>query len=190
MPEEAVTQLALPGLAPGGDSAATSWRIGDRVQLSPGSATGTIERLRGDIAEVLWDTGAGCPVPFAWLGEPTDRLKREEAAATRERRHTSTEWERAHRARKCRGCGQLFRPRRADHVFCTPSCRKRTHRRGSAPGSTQAVASRDIERFGPATAVRLCANCGEVLTAARSDARYCGATCRRAAHRERERAGQ
>jgi hypothetical protein len=38
--------------------------------------------------------------------------------------------------------------------------------------------------------VRRCRNCDAVLNGGRRDRRYCDATCRRAAHRERERAAR
>jgi hypothetical protein len=181
------TQLAIPGLAPRDDRAVTGWRAGDRVQLSPGSATGTIERLRGDVAEVLWDTGARCPVPLAWIAEPTNRPT-PGAAAARERRHETDAWKRAHRPQRCNGCGRVFRPKRAGQLFCTAGCRKRAHRNGSVAAATKAVASRDASPAPPAvTTPRVCSHCGEELGSMRSDARYCGAACRKAAERERKR---
>jgi hypothetical protein len=38
-----------------------------RVRL--GEAIGTVEAVRGRVADVLWDTGARCPVPLAWLSD-------------------------------------------------------------------------------------------------------------------------
>jgi hypothetical protein len=40
--------------------------VGDRVRLEPGTAAGTVENVRGEVAEVRWDTGARCPVPISW----------------------------------------------------------------------------------------------------------------------------
>jgi len=182
-------QLVLPGVSPGDGRAVAGWQIGDRVQLSPGSATGTIERLRGAVAQILWDTGARCPVPLAWIGPPSVRPSRE-AMTARKRRHSNPAWKRAHRPRTCRGCGGVFRPKRSDQAFCTASCRKRDHRNGSAPGTTKAVASRDARRRAAAATSRACAQCGARLVAMRSDAHYCSDACRRAAHRRRKRAGE
>ena len=184
------TQLVLPGLSAEGDPAVGGWRVGDRVKLTPGSATGTIERLRGEVGDVRWDTGARCPVPLAWLGERAERPKPQAASTARERRRTTEAWKRDHSPRRCSRCGRVFRPRRADQAFCTATCRKRAHRGGSVPGATKAVASRDSREPLAMTPARVCVHCGALLTSARSDARYCGAACRKAAQRERERAGR
>jgi excisionase family DNA binding protein len=77
--------------------------VGDRVQL--GTATGIIEKVRGDVAEILWDTGARCPVPIEELTDPEhrDEAKRaEESAARRDRRHRERKWIAAHAERECR----------------------------------------------------------------------------------------
>jgi len=64
--------------------------VGDRVQLTPGVAIGTVEKIRDDVAEVRWDTGARCPIPLTELAEPEDRSgpKRAEAAAAARDRTT------------------------------------------------------------------------------------------------------
>jgi predicted nucleic acid-binding Zn ribbon protein len=188
MPCPPNTQLVLPGLSAKGDPAAVGWRAGDRVKLILGSATGTIERLQDEVADVRWDTGARCPVPLAWLGEPQQKQNGHQTSAARKRRHATAAWKRDHSPRRCNGCGKVFRPTRADQVFCTATCRKRAHRNGSVPAATKAVASRDSRTPPAVTAARVCVHCGAPLASARSDARYCGAACRKAAQCERERA--
>lgn len=71
---------------------------GDRVQLV--AATGIIERVRGEVAEVRWDTGARSPVPLAWLSP----------------------------APGCRECGAPIEAQRSSRKYCSATCRKRASR--------------------------------------------------------------
>ena len=83
----------------------------ERVRLS--EATGTIEAIRGPVAEVRWDTGARSAVPLAWLSD----------------------------APGCAECGGPMEAERSTRKFCSDTCRKRAHKRrakGDAkPGATE-----------------------------------------------------
>jgi len=70
----------------------------DRVQLE--QATGTVETIRGDAVEVLWDTGARCPVPIRWLSD----------------------------APGCEDCGGEMDAERSTRKYCSDTCRKRAHK--------------------------------------------------------------
>jgi hypothetical protein len=102
---------------------------GDRVQLSPGHATGVIEKVReDDVAKVRWGTGARCPVPLSWLAELEDQSKAkraEESAARKDRRHRERKWVAAHAGRECRGCTRTFVPTHANQVFHDRKCADR-----------------------------------------------------------------
>ena len=76
----------------------------DRVQLE--QATGTVEAIRGDAVEVLWDTGARCPVPIRWLSD----------------------------APGCEDCGGEMDAERSTRKFCSDGCRVRAFRRNAKGG--------------------------------------------------------
>ena len=76
----------------------------ERVQLE--QATGTVEAIRGDAVEVLWDTGARCPVPIRWLSD----------------------------APGCEECGGEMDAERSTRKFCSDSCRVRAFRRNAKGG--------------------------------------------------------
>jgi len=98
-----------------------SFATGDRVQLD--EALGTIERVRPDgaTAEVLWDTGARCPLPLSWLSDPEVREAEEkarQAAERKERRKRSGDYE----PRECEGCTRTFTPERKNQRFHAREC--------------------------------------------------------------------
>jgi endogenous inhibitor of DNA gyrase (YacG/DUF329 family) len=83
-----------------------------------GEATGTIEAVRGKVADVLWDTGARSPVPVAWLsGAPT-----------------------------CAECGGAMEAERSTRTFCSNRCRLRAWRRNAKARGTHAMAEGDDAR--------------------------------------------
>ena len=75
-----------------------------RVQLE--QATGTIESIRGEVAEVLWDTGARSPVPLAWLSD----------------------------APGCEECRGPMEAQRSTRKYCSDTCRLRAFRRNAKRG--------------------------------------------------------
>jgi hypothetical protein len=80
-----------------------------RVQLSPGSATGTVERVREDqVVEVVWDTGARCAVPGDWLLELEQGSRLEIT---------------------CGRCGEAFAAQRRSARYCSNACRQRAKRK-------------------------------------------------------------
>jgi hypothetical protein len=78
----------------------------DRVKL--GEATGTVESVRGKVAEVRWDTGARSPVPLAWLSD----------------------------APSCFECGGPMEAERSTRKFCSNACRIRAFRCNAKRGGT------------------------------------------------------
>jgi hypothetical protein len=111
-----------------------SLTVGDRVQLD--QALGTIEKVREDgvTAEVLWDTGASCPVPLDWLTDPEWReaaRKVWQAGVRKVARAYRDQQRRELPERDCAcECGSTFAPTRADQRY-KPGHRQ--HRKGRVP---------------------------------------------------------
>jgi hypothetical protein len=80
-----------------------------RVRL--GETTGTVEAIRGRVADVLWDTGARCPVPLAWLSD----------------------------APGCAQCGTPMEVQRSTRKYCSATCRKRAQRCHANSGGSQST---------------------------------------------------
>lgn len=91
-----------------------------RVKL--GEAMGTVEVVRGKVAEVRWDTGARSPVPLAWLSD----------------------------APGCEHCGGPMEAERRTRKYCSATCRKRAQRchakRGATTDTGKAENARDAAR--------------------------------------------
>jgi hypothetical protein len=112
-----------------------SLTTGDRAQLY--EALGTIEKLREDgmTAEVLWDTGARCPLPLDWLSDPEAReaeRKARQAEARRERRPARV-------PRRCEGCAKVFTPRDKRQRFHTSRCRRQARLRVDKQKQVQGI---------------------------------------------------
>jgi hypothetical protein len=105
-----------------------------------------------------------------WYG-PGSRLFRRTA---RERAAYEARPLRAGAPRRCCVCGRRFYySTHAPGWYCSRRC---NHRRPRLP-------RRESRAKDPDTRTRACARCGATFTPARSDARYCSARCRVAAHR-------
>ncbi len=72
----------------------------------------------------------------------------------------------------CPMCGDPFRPRRSDHVYCSPSCRRRGARRGGT-----AIVTTDDQRMRRCEA----SDCEKSLTRRTKRARFCSDRCRKKA---------
>ena len=88
----------------------------------------------------------------------------------------------------CRRCGrEFYRTHRGSDRYCSDVCAAASRARGRAAWRTKMVAARSQARAEARTG-RTCLHCGEPIEARRSTRQYCNATCRIAAHRERQRA--
>ena len=80
------------------------------------------------VAEVLWDTGARCAEPLAWLGRLEDVQAAERArrsAERKERRKHSAHYQ----PRRCEGCAKVFTPRAKRQRFHSSRCRRQARLR-------------------------------------------------------------
>lgn len=104
--------------------------VGARVRLDPGSATGTVERVRGEIAEVLWETGARCPVPGGWLSVLSEHDVPRSGAAIR---NGGTRTPGPAVTRSCARCGELLGGR-ATSIYCSAACKQAAYRERQGAG--------------------------------------------------------
>lgn len=192
-----------------------SLAVGDRVQPLDGYSTGTLEQIRASspssdrhylVAEVLWDTGARCAEPLAWLGRLEDVQAAERArqsAERKERRQHSADYQ----PRRCEGCAKVFTPRDKRQRFHSPRCRRQETKvskeakglrqarlrvdkqeevRGHGGGQNRVPARHEIDPLRVDKRVyRDCARCSRTFTPIRSTAKYCSSACKKAAYRSR-----
>jgi hypothetical protein len=83
-----------------------------------GKATGTVESVRGRVAQIRWDTGARCPVPLAWLAP----------------------------APSCAECGGPIEAKRSTRKYCSDACRIRAFRCNAKAGGTQGMGREENAR--------------------------------------------
>jgi hypothetical protein len=123
---------------------------GDRARLTGGTATGTVITLRGEVAEVRWDTGARCAVPIGWLKPGGTSARQHRSARASElvpkrqsRRNgsrrplvqnTSQAALAVTAGRSCARCGADLVPARSDARYCGDACRQAAHRERKQDG--------------------------------------------------------
>jgi hypothetical protein len=103
---------------------------GDRVRLDPGTAIGTVERVRGEVAEVRWATGARCSVPFDWIRVV---FGQDAAPAGADRAAGGPRTPPLRLSRWCGQCGTELQGR-ADAQYCSSACKQAAHRQRQRAG--------------------------------------------------------
>jgi hypothetical protein len=83
-----------------------------------GKATGSIETVQGNVAEVRFDTGARCPVPLTWLSP----------------------------APGCAECGGPIEAKRSTRKYCSDACRIRAFRCNAKTGGTDGTGATENAR--------------------------------------------
>lgn len=106
---------------------------GARVRLNPGTATGFVERVRGEVAEVAWDAGARSPVPVAWLRVVSD--EDHDASAAVDAGRGTLGPPALSVTRSCARCGGDLEGR-SDSIYCSGgACKQAAYRARRGAGA-------------------------------------------------------
>lgn len=93
------------------------------------------------------------------------------------------------RARSCKCCGESFRPARKAAKYCSVACRVKAHRQKQAGRKAAAGRAGRAALDIAAPTIGRCAHCDKGFWRLDSRPRlYCGASCRSAAYKTRQRA--